>query len=209
MVLLIVQILENEPVIFHIIDNLKLVIFLKPITKKGFAVWHTLCNMQFVKNITKSKKMKTLKTIIAITFSLISLTATANTTITGNDHADVTVNNTVKMNAIGSNGSELKFETGVNGFSVEWQTSNEINTSRFELQVTDGSKSFKTIRTVAAGAVTEWSSDYKVNFIRNYLSVEKVYYRLKTVFANGTEVYTAASSFEILAGSTVRFANVR
>ena len=153
--------------------------------------------------------MKTLNTIIAITFSLISFTATANTTITGNDCADITFNNTVKMNAIGTNGSELKFETGVNGFSVKWQTSNETNTSRFELQVTDGSKSFKTIRTVAAGDVTEWSSAYEVNFIRNYLSVEKVYYRLKTVFANGTEVYTAATSFEMLAGTTVRFANVR
>lgn len=153
--------------------------------------------------------MKTLNTIIAITFSLISFTATANTTITGNDCADVTVNNTVKMNAIGTNGSELKFEMGVNGFYVKWQTSNETNTNHFELQVTDGSKSFKTIRTIAAGDVTEWSSAYETKFIRNYLSAEKVYYRLKTVFANGTEVYTAATSFEISGGTALRYANVR
>ena len=153
--------------------------------------------------------MKLINTIIAITFSLITFSATAHSKLTDNGCTDLTVNNTVKMNTIDNNGVELTFKTGINGFYIKWQTSNETNTNRFELQVTDGSKSFKTIRTIAAGDVTEWSSAYETKFIRNYLSAEKVYYRLKTVFANGTEVYTAATSFEISGGTALRYANVR
>lgn len=153
--------------------------------------------------------MKLINTIIAITFSLITFSATAHSKLTDNGCTDLTVNNTVKMNTIDNNGVELTFKTGINGFYIKWQTSNESNTSRFELQVTDGSKSFKTIRTVAASDVTEWSTSYETKFIRNYVSAENVYYRLKTVFNNGTEVYTAATSFEIPSAAGISYANVR
>ena len=148
--------------------------------------------------------MKTLTTIIAITFALFASTANAQTKFIN----DGTAANNVQMNKIGTNGAELKFEMGANGSYVKWQTATESNTSHFELQVSNDNKSFATIRTVAASDVTDWAANYQTKFIRNYLSVEKVYYRLKTVFNNGTEVITAATTFEVANNSAVSFANV-
>lgn len=153
--------------------------------------------------------MKTLNSLIVITLLLTTLSATAKIKPTKHKRTTITLENRVSMNGIGNNGVELKFGTGENGFYIAWQTSHENNTKHFELQVTDGSKSFKTIKIIAANNATQWLTNYETTFIRNYISVEKVYYRLKTVFTNNTEVYTAAIFFKITSTDTLAYANVR
>ena len=143
--------------------------------------------------------MKTLTTIIAITFSLFTISTSAQVNFTSSDAS------VVKLNAAGG---ELKFEMGANGSVVKWSTSTESNTSHFELQVSNDNQNFETIRIVSASDVTAWSTNYQTKFIRNYMSAAKVYYRLKTVFTNGTELVSASTTFEITNGTSVSYANV-
>jgi hypothetical protein len=146
--------------------------------------------------------MKTLTTIIAITFSLFTINATAQTQFASSSET-VTAATIVEVN-----GKGIQFEANNNGIFIKWEVANESNTSHFELQVSDDNKSFETIRKVAASDVTTWATNYQAKFMRNYSSVNKVFYRLKTVFSNGTEVYTTATTFQTTT-NTGAFVNVR
>ena len=150
--------------------------------------------------------MKTISTIITgITFSLITFQANAQAKFIINDGTETVA---VTMNKIGTNGTELKFEQTANGSFVKWATSNESNTSHFELQTSNDNNTFTTIRKVAASDVTEWATNYEAKFTKNYLSAAKVYYRVKTVFINGAETFTGAASFKITNGNGTSYASI-
>ena len=150
--------------------------------------------------------MKTIYTlIIATTFSLIALHTTAQVKFNINSNTETA---TVAMNKIGTNGTELKFENTANGSFVKWETATETNTSHFELQVSDDNNTFTTIRKIAASDATAWATNYETKFTKRYLSAAKVYYRVKTVFTNGTEVFTTATAFQVTNNNGVSYASI-
>jgi hypothetical protein len=150
--------------------------------------------------------MKTMKTIITIIIATIfTANVNAQSKFTVNSSIETAANN-VKLT--GENGTELKYVLGANGPSIKWETSNEANTSHFELQISDDGKEFSTIRKVAASDVTEWNTAYETKFSKNYISVKKVYYRLKIVFSNGSEILTAATSFKIPGAKATSYASI-
>ena len=143
--------------------------------------------------------MKTLTTIIAITFALFTSAANAQTKFIN----DGTVANNV---TIANN--EFKFEKNANGAVITWQTAKESNCSQFELQISYDNKSFETIKTVAASDMTQWATNYELKFRKTYLSAAKVFYRLKTVFTNGEDISTSASAFQVSTGTAVSYASI-
>jgi hypothetical protein len=129
--------------------------------------------------------MKTITTIIAIIFA-----------------ANVTAQNSVKFN------NNISVEKNSNGASIKWMTAAESNTSHFEIEISYDGKSFESIRTVAASETTKWNTNYEAKFKRTYISVEKVYYRVSTVFVDGTSTATEAVSLEVNNGASVSYASI-
>lgn len=106
--------------------------------------------------------------------------------------------NTLKANAVSfskNNGSanELVFDINANESAIKWSTSNEANMSHFELQISNDGTNFTTLNKVAASDYTQWQTSYKVTFRKRYLSAQKVYYRVKAVFADNSVEYTSAA----------------
>ena len=151
--------------------------------------------------------MKAISTILTITFTFFVAAVNAQTKFTINNNGE-TINNIAVLNTMGNNGSELKFEKSANGASVQWQTLKESNTSHFELQISYDNQSFETIKKIAASDVTAWSTNYQTRFSRTYISGEKVYYRIKTVFNNGDELYTNSSAFTVTIGNDVSYVSI-
>jgi len=143
--------------------------------------------------------MKTLTTIIAITFTLFTATVAAQAKFIN----DGTVANNVTIT-----NNEFQFEKNANGAVITWQTANESNCSQFELQISYDNKSFETIKTVAASDMTQWATNYEIKFRKTYLSAAKVYYRLRTVFTNGAEAFTSANAFQVSTGTAVSYASI-
>ena len=149
-----------------------------------------------------------MKTIYSLITAIIFTASAANaqTKFSINDGTENVANNAIMTDAAKNN--ELKFEMGANGASIKWQTSNENNTSHFELQISDDNKTFTSIKKVAASDMTQWATNYEVKFRKTYIAAEKVYYRVKTVFTNGAEMYTAATAFAIANGTGVSYASI-
>ena len=151
--------------------------------------------------------MKTIINTIFIILILCSATVNAQTKFTINTNPETAVN-TVALNTIGADGNELKFERDANGASIKWQTSGESNTSHFELQLSYDNETFEMSKIIAASDVTAWCTNYEVKFRKTYLSGEKVYYRIKTVFNNGAEAYTNATAFALTIGNEINYASI-
>lgn len=147
------------------------------------------------------------KIITAITFIVVATAANAQTKFTINYDPETVTNNAV-LNKIGGNDNELKFEKNASGTFIKWQTANESNTSHFELQISYDNNTFETIKRVAASDVTVWNTNYQIKFSKTYISEEKVYYRVKTVFTNGAEFYTSSSAFAVSIGNQVSYASI-
>lgn len=69
-------------------------------------------------------------------------------------------------------------------------------------------QNFETTKLIAASDVTAWSTNYQVKFSRTYLSEEKVYYRIKTVFNDGVEMYTSSTTFALTIGNEISYASI-
>jgi len=129
--------------------------------------------------------MKTIITIIAA--FIFTSTATAQ--------------NTVILN-------KVNIEKNANGAAITWSTAAESNTSQFEVEVSFDNKSFETIRTIAASETTQWATNYQTTFKRTYLSEGKVYYRVKTVFVDGTSSVSNAISLEVATANGISYATI-
>ena len=145
--------------------------------------------------------MKTLIIIIIATIFTANSNAQSKFALSING-----ASNNVKLT--GNSGAELKCELGANGPAITWETLNEANTSHFELQVSYDGNNFSTIRKIAASDVTEWNTTYKAQFHKNYVSVEKVYYRLKVIFTNTDETVTAPIAFTMPNRTKVSYASI-
>jgi hypothetical protein len=129
--------------------------------------------------------MKTIITIIAA--FLFTSTASAQNTVTLN---------------------KVNIEKNANGAAITWSTAAESNTSQFEVEVSFDNKSFEAIRTIAASETTQWATNYETKFKRTYLSEGKVYYRVKTVFVDGTSTVSNAISLEVATANGISFATI-
>ena len=105
-------------------------------------------------------------------------------------------------------GNAVKCVLGANGPSIQWETAEEVNTSHFEIQVSYDGTEFTSIRNVAASEITNWTTFYEAKFHKNYISAEKVYYRLKTVFTDGSETITTPISFIIVNSEGTSYASI-
>jgi hypothetical protein len=141
--------------------------------------------------------MKTINNIIT-TIIITLFTVNANAQFT------TEAANTVKLNI--TTGNELNYTAAAYGASVKWETAAEANTSHFELEISYDGIEFKSVRKVAASETTNWNTVYEVKFNKSYTSVEKVYYRLKTVFVDGTATVTNATAFQML--NSANFASI-
>jgi hypothetical protein len=130
--------------------------------------------------------MKSLLTIIAAIFF------TANV----NAQNSVTINKGVTINK------------NANGAAISWTASNESNTSQFEVEISYDNQSFQSIRTVAASETTKWATNYEAKFKRTYLSVDKIYYRVKTVFIDGSSEVTAPVALEVKGTNGAMYASI-
>jgi hypothetical protein len=110
--------------------------------------------------------------------------------------------------AFKANSAEVNIEKNANGAAITWSTAAESNTSHFEVEVSYDNKSFQTIRTVAASETTKWATKYESKFKRTYLSAGKVYYRVKTVFTDGTTTVTNASTLAITTANGISYATI-
>jgi YD repeat-containing protein len=151
-------------------------------------------------------KMKTMKSIIILAATLFTTSAFAQNKM--DIYSTNESPNTISLAKI-NNGSELKLEMDANTNSIQWQTTNENNTSHFELQVSYDNQDFITAKKIAASEKTAWATTYQANFTKSYISVEKVYYRLKQVFIDGSVQYTNATSFVNRSGKELTYTIVR
>ncbi|MDN3654614.1 hypothetical protein QWZ08_03185 [Ferruginibacter paludis] len=151
--------------------------------------------------------MKAISTILAVTCTFLVTSVNAQVKFTINNNPE-TVTNDISFKPMGAEGNELKFERDANGASIKWQAINESNTSHFELQLSYDNHTFETSKLIAASDVTAWSTNYEVKFRKTYLSEEKVYYRIKTVFNNGDEMYTASTTFSLTIGNETSYASI-
>jgi hypothetical protein len=102
----------------------------------------------------------------------------------------------------------IEINKGANGASVNWTASNQKDISQFELEISYDNCSFSTIRTVIATEKTYCSASYEAKFRRTYLSVEKIYYRVKTVFADCSTEVTPSIALEIKSANGVSYASI-
>jgi hypothetical protein len=155
----------------------------------------------------KPDVVKTTTIIIAITFTLFTNAVIAQAKFTVNTNSKP-VANAATFKPMGAEGSELKFERDANGAYIKWQAVNESNTSHFELQLSYNNQTFETTKLIAASDITYWVTSYEVKFKRTYLSGEKVYYRIKTVFNDGDEMYTSSTTFALTIGNEISYASI-
>jgi len=104
--------------------------------------------------------------------------------------------------------NKVNIEKNANGAAITWSTAAESNTSQFEVEVSFDNKSFETIRTIAASETTQWATSYETKFKRTYLSEGKVYYRVKTVFVDGTSTVSNAISLEVATANGISYATI-
>ena len=116
--------------------------------------------------------------------------------------ANVNAQNAVSIN------KGIEINKNANGASFTWTASNESNTSQFEIEISYDNNNFTSIRTVAASETTKWATNYEAKFKRTYLSVEKVYYRVKTVFVDGSSVASPSVALEVKGANGVSYASI-
>jgi len=87
---------------------------------------------------------------------------------------------------------------------ILWQTDAEVNTSYFELQRAADEEEFITIKKVKAGNITSVKTSYKVSFGKIKIGQQKINYRLKMVFKDGSSTVSETTAFEMLAPSGLR-----
>jgi hypothetical protein len=116
--------------------------------------------------------------------------------------ANVNAQNAVSIN------KGIEISKNANGASINWTASNESNSSQFEIEISYDNNNFTTIRTVAASETTKWATNYEAKFKRTYLSVEKIYYRVKTVFVDGSFEVTPSVCLEVKGANAVSYASI-
>ena len=116
--------------------------------------------------------------------------------------ATINAQNTVSIN------KGIEINKNANGASINWTASNESNTSQFEVEISYDNKNFQSIRTVAASETTKWNTSYEAKFKRTYLSVDKIYYRVRTVFVDGSSEVTASVALEVKGMNGVSYASI-
>jgi uncharacterized protein YfdQ (DUF2303 family) len=74
--------------------------------------------------------------------------------------------------------------------AISWQTITEVNTRYFELQRSYNGKNYETIGLIKAVGNAKNAATYGFIDFKNENRRGQSYYRLKTVFEDGTEAYT-------------------
>ena len=115
---------------------------------------------------------------------------------------------TVNAQTVASIAKGIEINKNSNGASINWTASNQKDIAQFELEISYDNCSFSTIRTVISTETVQCSANYSAKFRRTYLSVEKVYYRVKTVFADCTTEVTPSIALEIKGANGVSYASI-
>ncbi len=82
---------------------------------------------------------------------------------------------------------------------IQWQTASETNTSHFELQRSENGKDFEPIETVTAAGISNDLTGYATSDKKPGISINRIFYRVRTVFINGKEDFTPA--FQVSSGN--------
>ena len=91
----------------------------------------------------------------------------------------------------GASGNMLESTLANNMLQIRWQTKAETNTSHFKLQCSIDGQRFEPIETIAAKGFSKKNNSYSTTVTFNNLNNDPLYYRLKSVFVNGKEVFTS------------------
>lgn len=135
--------------------------------------------------------MKTVTSTL-IAFSLTIFTATAHSQAMFISHKISETAGTGKHSVLITG---VKMESAANGFSFQWNTSNEIGVTRYEIQMSENTSNFSTVKRVTV--LPNATNLYTVRLHNTIIFSDTVYFRIKTVFADGSISYTAASAFAI------------
>ncbi len=81
--------------------------------------------------------------------------------------------------------------------SLQWQTTNEINSSYFEIQRSTDGNSFTTVATVSAKGNHSTITTYEANDDLFFYNYTIVHYRIKMVEINGSHKYSAVQTIKM------------
>ena len=113
-------------------------------------------------------------------------------------------NNRVEFNKSILEDQALMIEYHFDFVKIVWQTNAEVNSSYFELQRAAMDEEFVTIKKIKAGNITSVKTSYKVTFGKIKIGQQKINYRLKMVFKDGSSTVSDITAFEMLAPSGLR-----
>lgn len=114
------------------------------------------------------------------------------------DENQITLPNSLQFNTY-NNGSAGIALLHKNLVLIQWQTASETNTSHFELQRSENGKDFDPIETVTAAGISNDLTSYATSDKKPGISLNRIFYRVKTVFINGKEDFTTA--FQVSSGN--------
>jgi len=150
----------------------------------------------------QKNNMKTFNQIILGFLLLVSTVAAeaqstksmfANTQPTKRIYNDneIILPNYLQFENIGTSGKVLKSTVANDLIQISWQTNKETNTSHFELQRSIDGQNFEPIESITAGGISQKNSGYSTTDTYYNVNNDVLYYRIKSVFVNGRESFTA------------------
>ncbi len=104
---------------------------------------------------------------------------------------EIILPNYLQYEKTGASGNMLESTIANDMLQISWQTKAETNTSHFELQRSIDGQHFEPIETLAAKGFSMKNNSYSTTVTFNNLNNNPLYYRLKSVFVNGKELFTA------------------
>lgn len=87
--------------------------------------------------------------------------------------------------------------------NIKWQTAQEVNTARFELEASDNGNIWKNVTSIAAKGNSTVTQSYAYTDMAATVSSGTYYYRLKIVDKDGTVNYSTIKSIQIKGAAVV------
>jgi hypothetical protein len=110
---------------------------------------------------------------------------------------EIILPNYLQYEKIGPSENPLKSTIANNLVQISWQTKTETNTSHFELQRSKDGKNFEPIETITASGMSQKKHRYSTADASYGVCNDQLYYRVKSVFVNGKESFTAILTVDL------------
>jgi|GEM_PF-3464616 len=117
------------------------------------------------------------------------------------DENEIILPNSLKFITYNNGNTGIAFLNN-NSVLIQWQTIAEINTSHFELQRSENGKYFEPIETVTAAGISTGLNRYASSDKIPGLSLNRIFYKVKTVFINGKEDISPAFQVSVSTATT-------